>query len=437
MFINSFQRSLKRIEDDVEQIFTPASPVKDSKYLQGREDIIERVQRAIRSKGTSIVMYGYRGVGKTSVAKIASKNVNPDYYHHSVSKNESLRDIGISILRHFGVNFIESENGFSGTERQTFEIGITGAKLTINKDKTDSGKNIEMKKEDLTPQQIARLLPDYSTIIVLDDFERIEDSIIKSDFADLIKKISDNEKPCTLILVGVAEDVEQLIESHESIERKLLQIYIPKLSDDDIKKIVHTGMNSLEITISDEIVDKIRELSLNFPYYTHRLCEYCVHEMLEDLKNNRRKIFSITKSNLEKSIKSMIGNMNKSVSSKFEKILGGINSSSRNRCRYILYAIADYPEDYVESRYIYDWVKIKEKSPKNVRSNALLEQLCTSGIIKKDSLDRYSFTDPIMRTYVKLKLHDDTPDNELASISAQIREVGNRMSRFERLNGSD
>jgi hypothetical protein len=44
-----------------------------------------------------------------------------------------------------------------------------------------------------------------------------------SEFRSLIKVLSDNSVPATLVLVGVADSVDALIVEHQSIERALVQ----------------------------------------------------------------------------------------------------------------------------------------------------------------------------------------------------------------------
>lgn len=77
--------------------------------------------------------------------------------------------------------------------------------------------------EQLSPETVGRVLHVISSklplLVVIDEFDRIGDFGSTQLFADLIKTISDDLLPCTLVLVGVADDVDGLIAGHRSVER--------------------------------------------------------------------------------------------------------------------------------------------------------------------------------------------------------------------------
>ncbi len=51
--------------------------------------------------------------------------------------------------------------------------------------------------------------------------------------ADTIKTLSDWGTEATIILVGVGDSIDQLIEEHESVVRALVRIHMPRMSVDD------------------------------------------------------------------------------------------------------------------------------------------------------------------------------------------------------------
>ena len=81
----------------------------------------------------------------------------------------------------------------------------------------------------------------------------------KSNFADLIKAFSDNNINTTIVIVGIADDISDLIGSHPSLERCLKQIKMPRMSDKESEEIILKGLSKLELTISDNIKNKIIE----------------------------------------------------------------------------------------------------------------------------------------------------------------------------------
>ena len=56
------------------QIFTPTSPIKERDFFYGRLNQLEKVADAINKEGQHAILYGERGVGKTSLANIMAKS---------------------------------------------------------------------------------------------------------------------------------------------------------------------------------------------------------------------------------------------------------------------------------------------------------------------------------------------------------------------------
>jgi len=55
----------------------------------------------------------------------------------------------------------------------------------------------------------------------------------RASFADLIKSMSDNNTNSTIILVGIGDSIENLISNHQSLERCLKQVKMPKMKTDE------------------------------------------------------------------------------------------------------------------------------------------------------------------------------------------------------------
>ena len=89
--------------------------------------------------------------------------------------------------------------------------------------------------------------------------------------ADTIKTLSDHAVDATLLLVGVADSVDSLIKEHQSIERALVQVRMPRMSIPELNEIIEKGLLSAEMTICATARDKICALSQGLPHYTHLL----------------------------------------------------------------------------------------------------------------------------------------------------------------------
>lgn len=77
-------------------------------------------------------------------------------------------------------------------------------------------------------------------IVLIDEYDLIADKMGTS-FSDTIKMLSDHSVPATLVLIGVSDTVEKLIQQHESIERALAQVRMQRMSEGEIREIVRVG----------------------------------------------------------------------------------------------------------------------------------------------------------------------------------------------------
>ena len=123
-------------------------------------------------------------------------------------------------------------------------------------------------------------------ILIVDEFDRIEDPDIDAMFADTIKTLSDFSVDTTLILVGVADDVDDLITEHESVNRCLIQIHLPRMPFNELKEIVEHGIGSVSMEISKEAVSQICALSLGLPHYVHALGLASGRAAIDDRREN-------------------------------------------------------------------------------------------------------------------------------------------------------
>jgi hypothetical protein len=108
-------------------------------------------------------------------------------------------------------------------------------------------------------------------VVILDEFDNVADEITRSTISDTIKYFSDRIVPATIVLIGVADDVNNLISNHRSLERCLKQIKMPRMSRDELEEIVEKGLSNVNMTIERSALHEISRLSIGLPHYAHLL----------------------------------------------------------------------------------------------------------------------------------------------------------------------
>src|SRR5690606_29131012 len=102
-------------------------------------------------------------------------------------------------------------------------------------------------------------------IFIIDEFDRLQQEPRRA-FADTIKALSDHAVGATVVLVGVADSVDELFREHASVERALVQIRMPRMSAREIEQILQTGLQRLEMTIDNAAMRRISRLSQGLPH---------------------------------------------------------------------------------------------------------------------------------------------------------------------------
>ena len=106
--------------------------------------------------------------------------------------------------------------------------------------------------------------------------------------------------PTTIIIVGVASSIDDLIQEHRSVERELCKILMPRMTNDELKEIVQKSLKQLDMEIDVDAEELIVTLSQGLPHYTHLLGKAACRAAIQ--KNHRRISSSHVKSGIAGSL---------------------------------------------------------------------------------------------------------------------------------------
>ncbi|MDQ3585495.1 MAG: ATP-binding protein [Acidobacteriota bacterium] len=256
-------------------VFRPCAPVDRITLFAGRQDQINDVVNATVQPGRHVIMFGERGVGKTSLAKVLA---------------EILSGAGLQLLNSGTINCDGTDN-FASLWRKIFRemtVIMRAKQIGFRSESFDETRSLDsLLPEEPTPDDIRYILSQIpgTVIIILDEVDRIKDRETITLLADTIKNLSDHSVNVTLILVGVADAVDDLISEHRSIERALIQVPMPRMSRAELLQIIDRGLSHAGMTIDEHAKDRIARLSQGLPHYTHLLGLYAALHAIDKNQN--------------------------------------------------------------------------------------------------------------------------------------------------------
>jgi Cdc6-like AAA superfamily ATPase len=249
----------------VAEVFTPGAPVNRYALFGGRMEQVLDVINTVGQRGQHVMLYGERGVGKTSLANVLS---------------EIFAGTDVKQLRSVGVN-CQTNDTYASIWTNIFRELERAGMVTLDGDIIPS-----------EPEQIRFALQALETrvLIVIDELDRLEDNEALTLLADTVKTFSDHSAPVTLVLVGVADSVDGLIGDHQSITRALNQIHIPRMAISELQEIIEKGLNELDLSIAPAAKRRIALLSEGLPHYTHLLSLHASQRAIADDRTDVRDI---------------------------------------------------------------------------------------------------------------------------------------------------
>ena len=390
---------------DITEAFSPGAPVQERDLFAGRGPQIAALEDAVNQRGRHAIVYGERGVGKTSLANVLKLVMNrPNKELIYVRVNADPTDTFVSLWKKV-------------FKRMSYETMTLEGPVT-KKISEDFGT-------ELAPDDVQLILAEFSgnhvPIIVLDEFDRIKNGVTTQLVADTIKALSDYSVNATVVVVGVAEDVSTLIQGHESITRSLIQIKMPRMSTEELKQLILTRYTRCGIDTDANAVWKIIFLSRGLPYYTHLLAMHAARYAI----GNRKTV--VKHEDVDRALEGAITELDQSIKEKYVTAVRSQRSEDTLYAPVLLacaFAATDELGRFQQAAVAAPLNRIVKGKNYQASTFALHMNAFTEGdrghVLQRFGTARnyrYRFADPMMQPYVILKgLNEGRLDDEAAEI---------------------
>ncbi|WP_197053296.1 AAA family ATPase [Litchfieldella xinjiangensis] len=295
------------LRSGVREIFTPHTPIDEVDHFFGREEEAARLVSVINSPGQHILLYGDRGVGKTSLAMTTCKAIlqqlqGGHFFEKRCDSGDSFASIFEDPLLETGIDLSLQEQ--SSTHHSGGNAGITTffANAGVRSDRSTTKKTKLNYRPD-SPSWVANQISHLKGIFLIDETDAISKEDDKKKLAEVIKLLSDSKSKFKIIVVGIAKTGEELTAGHPSVERCLKEVSLKRMSDSALRKMILNGMKRLDIIPNDAVVEKIINISAGFPHFTHLICLKCAENSLVSRNRhiNEKSLASALEASVEES----------------------------------------------------------------------------------------------------------------------------------------
>ena len=246
--------------------FTPTQPVRPGHSFTGRNAQVARVLGAIEIERAHVVLYADRGRGKTSLTNILAHTLRAR--NHMVARfvcavESDFETICRGLARDLPRSFL------AVPARDAEDLEGCEAALPAGR---------------LQPRDVVALagrLTGRSLVLIVDEFDRVQDDGTRTRLADTIKQVSDRGVPIAFLIVGVSDSLEELFGRHPSIQRSIVPLPLPLLTDAEIEAVLVQGARGSGLSFRPAAIGRIRDLARGVPYVAHLLALHAGNAALD------------------------------------------------------------------------------------------------------------------------------------------------------------
>lgn len=260
----------------LKEVFTPTSPARIT-FVERNNDVNNRLVRALELPGNQIVIYGYSGSGKSTLLENVLFRTYEKQINTNCMKGMSFEQVildGFEQLEEFYVNEITNNKKNTIDAKAKADYLAIKSQLGISFETARTEKHSRILPPQLTPQNLGRLLGQSGYCWVLEDFHKIEGEE-KEKLAQMMKvfvNLSVAYPDLKVIALGAVNTARQVVKSDKEMRRRIAEIHIELMSNDEIKQIIVKGCNALNIRIDEDLQNDIAHHSNGLASICHKIC---------------------------------------------------------------------------------------------------------------------------------------------------------------------
>jgi Cdc6-like AAA superfamily ATPase len=301
------------------EAFTPTRPKQEVNGLfVGRLGTLRRIIAAIEEERAHVVVFGDRGRGKTSLANAVEQIAGQAGYlvlKLTCSAELSFEDIFRSFLRRIPSTYAGRPSDAPFSTKRSF--------TSFDERLPAGGFSVTQLNE------VMAEIGGTHVLLILDEYDRVTNEDLKNKLAELIKNLTDSSIQVTLLVVGVAENIDQLLGKHPSIQRSLVAVHLPLMTDREIERIIQAGAEAAGLAFATDVRQRIVELAKGLPYYAQLLSLHAARAAIT------RGIRTVEPEDLAEAVKRCVIEAERGLVEDYHKAIGPEADSERTDTLYL------------------------------------------------------------------------------------------------------
>jgi Cdc6-like AAA superfamily ATPase len=294
-------------EASARRLFNPSSPIDEERLFSGRIQQVSDLLTIIYEKGAHGILFGERGVGKSSLANTITAKIPP----------------AITNIKFLKENCRPEDTFFTLWSKMLWEFKYE--EIPISDYLRDEDRHyIIIKILETLPKNI-------QYVLIFDEFDRIKNVQTKNAMADTIKHFSDYPQNITIVIVGVGFSIEELFGAHPSIQRCCQQIPMPRMSFNELSDIIADRYPPIGIEVGNDVRTMLVGLSQGLPGFAHLAGREAA------LSAIRRRVRLVEEFDYKEAIKESVRRAQESIVTAYNK---AVYSAKENIYREVLLACA-------------------------------------------------------------------------------------------------
>lgn len=413
---------------NLEEVFTPSKPA-DLAFVE-RNEINRRIDRAIRTSGKQIIIYGFSGVGKTTLLSKKLKEFGINSIKTSCISGMTIQDIVIDAFNQLAVYYPnQKETIETNTIGGNIEASFWALKASLKAENKGDSKVSNKRAVDLpiTPQTLAKFIGAANLVWVIEDFHKIEEAH-KKQMAQIMKVFMDHSVEFSnlkIIALGAVNSAREVVQYDSEMKSRISELEIPLMSYDNLKRIIETGEKLLNIKFSDNVTNRIVTYSSGLPAVTHQLCLlFCE---LDDVLKTQKKLKKIQFQKFNEVMEEYLEENSDSFRAIFEQATKASHSrKNENPLDLLRYIVTLGKENFT----IIELKESIQKANTNYRGNNLKKYIdeftdpLRSEILRfNKNHNSYYFSNPFIKAYIHCALKIDNSNVQTFSFKDDFKNV--------------